>query len=145
MSSKTPRPAGWFPDGAGLRDCLAAESRPSLSRKPVRTQAAREQARTDQVICEAASLDDRGWFDRHPGRKHRLRPGWPGELGAPSGAWVAIRQLEPGVRYRTPFHFRCLPPVVEPGEGFAARVFEVTAMKRGVIFSDASLAAGGRA
>jgi len=61
---------------------------------------------------EAASEDDRLWFEAHPHRQHRIRPYMPGE-GPPGhpdpvprpghGLFVAVRQVKPGIRMRLSF------------------------------------------
>jgi len=54
---------------------------------------------------DAASEDDRRWFEAHPNERQRIREPFPGELQAavPPGhyvAGVAVIQLAPGVRAR---------------------------------------------
>jgi hypothetical protein len=61
------------------------------------------------------STDDMGWFAEHPRRSHRVRGRFPGEWFTDDDAaasisdldLVAICQLEPGIRLRSPF---TLPP-----------------------------------
>ena len=69
----------------------------------------------DEAAMEAASDDDRLWFDARPRRRHRIRPLIPGELplcGIPGeGRWIIVtRNIRPGVRVRLPLHVRRLPP-----------------------------------
>jgi hypothetical protein len=56
--------------------------------------------------------DDAKWFERRAHRSHRVRPRFPDEwfaepADAPDLDLVAVRQIVPGVRIRTPF---TLPP-----------------------------------
>jgi hypothetical protein len=59
---------------------------------------------------EATRDDDRKWFEAHRPRQYRIRPYIPGEMPElklapqPGRYWfVAVRQLETGVRMRRPF------------------------------------------
>ena len=54
--------------------------------------------------AEAASEDDRIWFEQHPGAKERIRPAYPHEIALSGGASTKVRvvQIQPGVRARTP-------------------------------------------
>ena len=60
--AKNPRPAGWGPDRAGLRDCLAAESRPFLSQNPYLAQAARR-LRRQRAVEALHALGGRATFE----------------------------------------------------------------------------------
>jgi hypothetical protein len=57
-------------------------------------------------LLDAASEDDRLWFERHAGRNHRIRAPIGGERAflpplQPGCSWlVIIRQIRPGVRVK---------------------------------------------
>ena len=68
---------------------------------------------THDEICpavrsvDAASAEDRSFFQRHPGVRVRYRPAAPGEFadllpGVP-GLMVEVTSLRPGVRARRPY------------------------------------------
>ncbi|WP_043367504.1 hypothetical protein [Belnapia sp. F-4-1] len=83
---------------------------------------------------EAASEDDRLWFEAHPHRQHRIRPYKPGE-GLPGhpdpaplpghGLFVAVRQVQPGMRVRLSFYAEG-----EPATGEYAASRRVTLLLR---------------
>jgi hypothetical protein len=80
---------------------------------------------------DAASEDDRLWFEAHPRRQHRIRPYRPGEgppgyeTPQPRLGWrwfVVVRQLRAGVRMRLSFQAEGQPAT---GEHAAARIFQI--------------------
>jgi hypothetical protein len=80
---------------------------------------------------DAASEDDRLWFEAHPHRQYRIRPYRPGEgppdyqTPEPRLGWrwfVVVRQLRPGVRMRLSFQAEGQPAT---GEHAASRMFEL--------------------
>ena len=83
----------------------------------------------DPIVVDAASEADRKWFAGNLLRQHRLRPFFDGEMEippVPSGAqvWIAVRQIEPGVRMRVPVLTARTP---EDSEETARFVFYVVA------------------
>jgi hypothetical protein len=78
---------------------------------------------------EAASEDDRLWFEAHPHRQHRIRPyrpgEWPCHMPATHLGWhhfTAVRQVAPGVRMRLSFQAEGQPA---SGEHAASRIFQL--------------------
>jgi hypothetical protein len=90
---------------------------------------------TDAAL-EAASEDDRAWFEANPDRHYRVRPHIPGEWPAdalnrlPQGQnwYTVVHQVSPGVRMRLPISLDAEP---EPGERAASRLF-VAATEHGI-------------
>jgi hypothetical protein len=85
--------------------------------------------------------DDAKWFGRRPDRSHRARPRLPDEWfvepgDAPDSDWVAVRQIEPGIRVRSPFEV--------PASPCAGRVREAAEQEHGAaaLFALASRGAG---
>jgi hypothetical protein len=84
-----------------------------------------------RTATKAASDGDRDWFARNLHRSHRLRRALPNEVEAmgaspdkAAGAWVVVRQVEPGLRIRTPF----MPPSPPPDdEILGALLFDLLA------------------
>jgi hypothetical protein len=80
---------------------------------------------------DAASEDDRLWFEAHPRRQHRIRPYRPGEgppdhqMPEPRLGWrwfVVVRQIRAGVRMRLSFQAEGQPAT---GEHAASRIFQL--------------------
>jgi hypothetical protein len=68
----------------------------------------------DGLESDRASELDRLFFERNPKRSYRLRPARAGEVPGltipPQGwAYVAVRQIQPGVRVRIPVHLPDFP------------------------------------
>jgi hypothetical protein len=80
------------------------------------------------AALEAASEDDRAWFEAHPERSYRVRPHISGEwpdgalnrLPQGQGWYTVVHQVSPGVRMRLPISLHAEP---EPGERAASRLF----------------------
>jgi hypothetical protein len=65
-----------------------------------------------------ARAADAAWFEAHPRRSHRLRPGIPHELprltaDMAAGSWFVVRQVAPGMRIKAIFTPPGPPPDVE--------------------------------
>jgi hypothetical protein len=83
------------------------------------------------LLVERASERDRRFFERNPDRQHRVRPAHPAEFeqvglpeppdDSPFKAYIAVKQIEPGVRIRKPL-YAIIPHAV--GEDEARSVFE---------------------
>ena len=77
---------------------------------------------------------DADWFAAHPGRNHYVRrkgkSEFPAHLDQRWLRWVAVRQLQPGVRLRLPFNIprdsRALLKLITDKEG-AKMMFDVVA------------------
>ncbi len=87
------------------------------------------------------ALDDRKWFEANRNRSHRVRPRLPHEWfvepgDAPDLDMAAVRQIEPGVRARSPFEI--------PNSQCAGRVREAAGQEHGAaaLFALASRGAG---
>jgi hypothetical protein len=88
------------------------------------------------AALEAASEDDRAWFEANPNRSFRARPQVPGEW--PAGAlsrlphgqfwFTVINQVKPGVRMRLPISVEAEP---DPDERAASVLFAL-ATERGI-------------
>lgn len=74
---------------------------------------------------EAASADDREWFEAHPERSHRIRPciagEWPPAF-ADRFTHTAVRQIRRGQRYRLPLWAE---GELGKGEAAAAAIFRL--------------------
>jgi hypothetical protein len=90
---------------------------------------------TDAAL-EAASENDRSWFEANPGRAYRVRPQILGEWPAgalnrlPQGQiwYTVVHQVSPGVRMRLPILLEAEP---EPGERAASHLF-ASATEQGI-------------
>lgn len=59
--------------------------------------------REHRAASDAASEDDRQWFEAHPKAKARVRPCVFGEIPTPHREYpVLVRQIKPGMRMREP-------------------------------------------
>lgn len=63
------------------------------------------------ATIKLASESDARWFEQHPNRAHRLRPAFRGEMRG--DGWIAIRQIQPGLRIRAQFWPVGVPPLDE--------------------------------
>lgn len=83
-------------------------------------------------LADEQTQADRRWFEKHPGRKHYVRPAHPAEIAefeivstVPPGyqIYVAVRNVRPGVRLRATFCRGAGFPVWELSEKHARRIF----------------------
>jgi hypothetical protein len=91
------------------------------------------------VLDHPWKKDDRDWFERHPGRSHRARFPFDGEVGeelvAPEGhrLLVLLRQVEPGKRIKVGFFIsdELLLPVPDV-EAVAHALFDIATRREPV-------------
>jgi hypothetical protein len=84
------------------------------------------------VLDHPWKKDDREWFEQHPGRSHRARFPFDGEVGpeelvAPEGhrLLVLLRQVEPGKRIKTGFFISNELLPVPDAEAVAHALFDI--------------------
>jgi hypothetical protein len=69
---------------------------------------------------------DREWFQSHPRRSHRIRRAIAGESpGVPPDCYVAVRQMQPGLRLRRHFATAAPLPQGEAPEHIAHAFYDV--------------------
>ena len=89
-------------------------------------------ASSHQRARPSLKKDDREWFEQHPGRSHRARFPFDGEVGpeelvAPEGhrLLVLLRQVEPGKRIKTGFFISNELLPVPDAEAVAHALFDI--------------------